>query len=374
MSIHRRGNEKDANWFYRFTYKGHDCCEGGFRTQAQALEAERLKKNVAIAQILHPEDYAGEMTFRDAADWWIKNYASIKRSGRLDRGRLPLMVDYFGTKCLRDIQPADIDGFLTKLPDLRAALDKERNRAPKKRLSDHTRNHYLALIRALYERLRHKRMYKGENPAEFVDKIQVPTARCRFMLPAEEKQLTPLVAKDRDLFMYYRLGVDTGMRIGEMRSVKVKHLDLTLRHIFVPTPKNNRSRYVPMGDDLVAFLAPWRAGKGPEDLLLPAWSYNYLRRRFAALCALAGIKNLKIHDLRHTFAYNCLSHGESLPKVSQLMGHSSTNVTEKHYGHLDAKDLRNTIERVPSFLSCNRFATEISNRHNSINYSPIKDA
>lgn len=359
MAVKRRGGEKDANYFYRFQYKGHDFCEGGFRTSAQASEAERLAMNKAVAQKLHPEDYAGEMTFRQAGGWWLTEYAVFKRSKKNDFCRMPILMDYFGNKLLREIQPPDIDTFLVKLPELRAATYAGRGRKTEG-LGDHTRNHYLALIRALYNRLKHKRMYKGENPAEFVDKIEVPQARCRFIYPSEEKILTPAMARNADLFSYYRLGIETGMRIGEMMAIRIKQVDFVMSHIFLPHPKNNRSRYVPFEASLEPFLRVLAATKGPEDHLLPQWGYTYILDHFKIICGATGMKLRKgeaLHLLRHTFAYHKLSHGTPLYKVSLLMGHSSQDVTQKHYGHLAIKDLRDAMEQVPSFLSCNRIAT-----------------
>lgn len=55
MSVRRRRGTKSEHWFYRFTYKHTDYCEGGFRTAAQAKEAERLKYDDLIERRLHPE-------------------------------------------------------------------------------------------------------------------------------------------------------------------------------------------------------------------------------------------------------------------------------------------------------------------------------
>lgn len=347
MSIKRRGNDKDANWFYRFSYKGQDYCEGGFPNKNQAGEAERLRRNAVINQEQHPDNYTGTMTFRQAGEWWLKEYAPQKRSRKNDFSRMPLAMDFFENKLLRDISPADIDSFLSKLSELR-----------EEKISDHTRNHYRALIHALYERLKYKRMYQGENPAAFVDKIVVPTARCRFIYPAEEKVLTPAMAQNHDIFSYYRLGIETGMRMGEMLATRIKHVDLILSHIFVPHPKNNRSRYVPIDETLVGLIQELMAGKSPEDYLLPHWGHTYILSHFKMIAGAVGVKNLHLHDLRHTFAYNHLSQGTSIYKVSLLMGHSSIDVTQKHYGHLAAKDLRDAMEAVKPFLSCNRIATD----------------
>ncbi len=354
MSIKRRGGDDKANYFYRFTYKGHDFCEGGFRTSAQATEAERLAKNKAISQNLHPEDYAGEMTMRQACQWWTVKWVPAKRSGAGDIGMLDIIADYFDKRIMRDIRPEEIDAFLSELQDLRNAKQEGKRQY---RVGEHTRNHYRALLHAIYERLKIKKMFSGENPVQYVDKISVPVARCRFIYPSEEKILTPEIGKERDLSLYYRMGIGTGMRIGEMRALRVKHVDLTLGHIFVEKPKNDRSRYVPLDGPLMGLAATLLAGKDLDAYLLPHWSYSYLLEHFYAACERLGIKNLHIHDWRHTFAYNMLSQGASLYKVSQLMGHSSTDVTEKHYGHLAAKDLRDAIDGVKPFLSCNRIAT-----------------
>jgi len=82
MSIQRRRGKdgEEGNYLYRFTYKKKDYCEGGFRTKAQAEVAERLAKDKAIAQAQNPDDYAGEMTFGQAGQWWLKEWAPNKRS------------------------------------------------------------------------------------------------------------------------------------------------------------------------------------------------------------------------------------------------------------------------------------------------------
>lgn len=355
MSIHRRGYTIDekgnevggGDYYYRFSYKGHSYCEGGFPNMGQAKEGERLKRNLIIVQGQRPDDYAGDMTFRQAGEWWLREYAPHKRSKKIDFSRMPLAMDYFDRKLLREIRPEHVQNFLERLSELRGEP-----------ISDHTRNHYLALIRALYSRLIHLRKYKGENPATFVDRIKVPTARVRFIYPAEEKILTPAVRAESDIFAFYYMGLNTGMRMGEMLSTKVEHVDLSMRHIFIPHPKNNRSRYVPYDEPLEAFFKHYMAGKDSGAYLLPHWGHAYVLAHFKAICKGVGIKNLKPHDWRHTFAYNCLSKGEPIYNVSKIMGHSSSSVTERHYGHLAAKDLRDTVERISPFLPCNSFATE----------------
>lgn len=366
MSVKRRDGET-GNYFYRFTYKGNPYCEGGFRTSAQANEAQRLAKNLAISKKLNPNDYAEEMTFRQAGEWWKEKRIPEKRSGKGDFGMLNLMMDYFDKTLLRDISSDDVDTFLAKLQELRDASSKRHYH-----VGPHTRNHYRALIHSIYERLKFKRMYKGENPAAFVDKIEVPVVRTRFIYPAEEKLLTPATQAEPDIFDYYLLGVELGMRIGEMRKMRVKHVDLIMKNLFIPHPKNNRSRHVPFDstdwdpNHLILDLLTRRiAGKGPEDLVMPSWSYSYILEHFRAICEAAGIRLEKgeaIHLWRHTFACHRLSHGHPLYLVSRLMGHSSNDVTEHHYGHLALNDLAAAHRVKGSFTTCNQFATGYPNK------------
>lgn len=351
MSVKRRGGDADGNWFYRFSYKGSDHCEGGFPNKQQAAEAERLARNEVIARTLHPEEGSTHMTFRQAGEWWLKEYVPTKVDDT-DASRVPFMIDYFDRKPLKDIRPNEIVTFLSEIPRLRGY-----------KISDHTKNSYRALIHAIYERMIRMQMYRGQNPVRFVDKIKVPRSRTRFFYPAEEKILTPAMALNPAIFAFYMVGLGTGMRIGEMKCILVKHVDFTQGHIFIPKPKNKRSRYVPLEDgELLDLLRSLAANKDPEALLMPHWGYTYILEHFKAICDSVGIRFQNgegVHVMRHTFAYNLLSQGESLYKVSLLLGHSSQDVTQQHYGHLAAQDLRDVIRRAKPFISSSRISSSV---------------
>lgn len=357
--------EGSDNWYYRFSFKCEDYCEGGFPTKGQALEAERLKRNRLIEKQLHPTDHTQQstdtMTFRIAGEWWLKEHAPTKRSKKVDFSRMPIAIQFFGDKLLSKITPEEVDTFLRKLSELCG-----------ERIGDHTRNHYRALVHALYELLIFKRKYRGENPVKFVAKIDVPQSRVRFIYPTEEKILTRAMLQDADLYDYYMFGVELGLRIDEMRHILVKHVDMVMNNIFVGAvshlAKNNKSRYVRFdtpwdpNHSIVRLLERRIAAKGPEEYLLPHWGYTYIAGHFKGICEAVGIKLEKgeaFHVLRHSFAFHRLSHGQPLYIVSKLMGHSSQSVTEKHYGHLDLSAMGDAKMTPMPFLSCNRIATEV---------------
>jgi hypothetical protein len=61
---------------------------------------------------------------------------------------------------------------------------------------------------------------------------------------------------------------------------------------------------------------------------------NLYHRYFLPVLAKAGIRNIRLHDLRHTFGSLLIQAGASLTYVKEQMGHSSIQVTVDIYGHL----------------------------------------
>jgi len=349
MPLRQKPNK---TWFFRFQYKGVDYSRGAFPNKALAKEAEDKTREKAVAESIYPQRKGVDLFFKEAVAWYITTYSEKKISGFVDKARLKLAAKFFENRKVSGITPEDIEAFLLALPKLRA---QETPRV--KGIKDHTKNHYLAIIRALFNRLRRRKKWLGDNPCLEVAFIQVPTARVRFLYPAEEKRLSPVVINEPGIWAYYFMGLHTGARIRELMGIRVMDVDLTMGQIFIPNSKNHKSRYIPLSSDTLAFVAPLVVGKKPEAGLLPKASYGYIRKHFMALCKIAEVEGFRIHDMRHTFAQRLLSQGESIYKVSHLLGHSSIKVTQDHYGHLAVKDLVDTVNRIDGVVSVNNGTT-----------------
>ena len=63
----------------------------------------------------------------------------------------------------------------------------------------------------------------------------------------------------------------------------------------------------------------------------------------------AGLDDVRIHDLRHTFASEAVMEGESLPMVGRILGHTQAQTTAR-YAHLADDPLRKASERIASSL------------------------
>ena len=115
-------------------------------------------------------------------------------------------------------------------------------------------------------------------------------------------------------------------------------------------PKNKKIRRVDMSRQLASELKRLRADRTNETLAKgwgklpdwvfcsavgnPLWLSNFERRVFHPLLKKAGLRRIRFHALRHTFASRLLQNGESLVYVKEQMGHSSIQVTVDIYGHL----------------------------------------
>ena len=63
------------------------------------------------------------------------------------------------------------------------------------------------------------------------------------------------------------------------------------------------------------------------------------------ICKLADLKDLRIHDCRHSFASRALALGVSLPMIGRLLGHSEAQTTER-YAHLAGDWVRESAVRI----------------------------
>ena len=79
----------------------------------------------------------------------------------------------------------------------------------------------------------------------------------------------------------------------------------------------------------------------------PIDMHNVKNRHFYRCLKLAGLRRLRFHDLRHTFASLLIQNGESLAYVRDQLGHSSIKLTVDVYGHLVPGANRKAVNRLP---------------------------
>ena len=126
------------------------------------------------------------------------------------------------------------------------------------------------------------------------------------------------------------------MRKGELFSLKWSDVDLRNRLIHVRDSKSNKQRTLPM-DDTLRTLLKSLPSRFKGDYVFPSKKtgrkLHDAKKSFATARAKAGIPDLRFHDLRHTFASHLVMCGVDLTTVAELLGHSTTKMTER-YSHL----------------------------------------
>ena len=66
--------------------------------------------------------------------------------------------------------------------------------------------------------------------------------------------------------------------------------------------------------------------------------------------ARAGLKDVRIHDLRHTFASTAVAAGQGLPMIGKLLGHTQVQTTAR-YAHLAADPVKDAANRVAASIA-----------------------
>jgi integrase len=130
----------------------------------------------------------------------------------------------------------------------------------------------------------------------------------------------------------------TGCRYGELRAMLVR--DYHRGKVHIPKSKSGRPRTVVLTDEGIEFFDAMVIGKSPDAPLFvrddgDEWGPSHQIRRMKEACAAARIKPaINFHALRHSWASLSIMNGMPLMVVARSLGHASTTMCERHYGHL----------------------------------------
>ena len=145
-----------------------------------------------------------------------------------------------------------------------------------------------------------------------------------------------------------RMLLFSGLRTGEVTKMKWENINLATCTLNLPETKSGESRSVVLNQLAMNTLKEMLnfkindyvfPGKGPKGHIISP------RRVFLKIKEKAGIDGICAHSLRHTFASICVSSGENLYSVQKLLGHHSSQMTQR-YAHLGDKELKTATESV----------------------------
>lgn len=162
---------------------------------------------------------------------------------------------------------------------------------------------------------------------------------------------------DHRFFPHWALALLTGMRSGELYSLRWTDIDLVTGKINIskawtrdngegPT-KTAKNRIYPISNECRKFLQELRLNNTSDsDFALPRlweWDQGEQAKVLKSFCTEIGITPIKFHDLRATFITQMLNNGVPLSKVMAIVGHSSLKTTQG-YLRLSGKDIEGATE------------------------------
>lgn len=204
-----------------------------------------------------------------------------------------------------------------------------------------TVNRVVVLVRFLFNQaLRWGTAGVSSNPSKDVPLLRLNNQRQRFLTQQEALRLLAAVnASDNPVLgAIVAFLLLTGARKREALDARWDCVDWQKRLWTIPISKSGRTRYVPLSDTALVLLRK-RHLECPEGSVWVFGNpqtgkpYRCLNHAWSTAKQRAGLDDLRIHDLRHSFASFLINNGRSLYEVQKILGHSSARMTER-YAHL----------------------------------------
>jgi integrase len=138
----------------------------------------------------------------------------------------------------------------------------------------------------------------------------------------------------------------TGMRRGELLACRWKYVDGS--RILLPTSKNDDPKEVHLNTFAQQVLASIPQGE-PEDRLFPDTSPGSVSMAFHRVCEQLGTVDIRLHDLRHTFATWLRQRGTELDVIASQLGHRDLRMT-KRYARIASAQVGQAVNSLDSVL------------------------
>ena len=188
------------------------------------------------------------------------------------------------------------------------------------------------------------------NPTKDVALFEDPNKKERYLSQDEAQRLYESVRRSENPMLQYIVPmlILTGARKREVLDSKWQDFDLARRQWRIPMTKAGKPRHVPLSDGVLQLLATIPRNKdcqwvfaNPKSLkpyVSFFCSWNTARKQ-------AGLADVRIHDLRHSFASFLVNAGRSLYEVQKILGHTQVKTTQR-YAHLSQDTLQEAANQV----------------------------
>lgn len=319
--------QRNGSFRVRIQRKDNKPISKSFKTHSEALDW--LKRIEAQLQLgIYEESCAkahidSKMSFSVAVEKYLKSHSIHKASHRDEVYILQNLCKRWSTKDLGDIQKQDV----ARLKDDLIANSRAAS----------TINHYLNALSQLYQTSINEWGLKVSNPIEGIKRIREPSGRMK-RLPQEAEQILLEECQRKGMIQLKHLitlAIETGMRQGEILSMRWEDVDLKNRRVLLLHTKNGDSRQVPLTTRAKETLEQLVCKDNKE--LIFSQCHWVLRKQFSKL-----IKNLatsdersyfnglRFHDLRHEALSRLSDKGLNVIELAHISGHKTLAMLRRY--------------------------------------------
>jgi integrase len=384
MSEPRRHRNDPDKWFFvvdvkHIGGKRQQIRRKGFPTKKAAEDARvALLASVNDGTWLKPND--GTLTAYMLDEWLPGRPKNLRPSTlhEYDRMIRTYVVPTIGPIPLQDVTGDHLDRLYSEL------LTTGRPGAEGDPLSRKTvRNLHGLLKKAFSDAIRKKKL--RSNPADATDTIELNTPEQKAWTTEELQQFTNSTSTHR-WCAAWALMATTGVRRGEVLGLRWADVDMenskiTIRstrirfgkQTIASTPKTKTgNRTITIGPLVMASVREWRRTQNAERLVMGAGWQNIeadlvftnpdgsapnveaFSNLFAKLAKRAGLRQIRLHDVRHSYATDALRSGVPVKVVSQRLGHADITVTLRVYAHVMPGDDEQAAEMAEHLVTQKR--------------------
>ena len=271
---------------------------------------------------------AGEITVAAFADRWVREHVRLKLKPRTADDYIKLIEGKIepalGHLNVGRVTKEHVAAFHASL----AATPRRANYAVAVFRALMTYAENMGLRPPMTNPCRRLKLYREGKRERFLSEAEIARAAEAITAAEREGKIGPHGAAG------LRLALFTGARSGEITAAKWEHVNFSRRMIRLPDSKTGEPRTIHLSDAALEVLAtlprvgPFIVAGGktgePFRTLLHAW---ILVRRYA------GLDDVRLHDLRHSYASLAAGRGVSLQMIRKLLGHKAPATTQR-YAHL----------------------------------------
>ena len=335
-------DDERNTWFIKFQYKNWKnekkwITKRGFKTKREALQWEKeyqLKRQGSI-----------EMSFADFVNVYredrtprLKESTSVMKDNIIDTKLVP----YFGGKSVQEITTRDVMQWQNEMLRYR---DPKTGKPYSKSYLKTIHNQLSAIFN---HAVRHYKL--NENPAMLVGNMgSDKNIQMQYWTKEEYLRFADAMMDEPLAYYCFQVLYWCGIREGEVLALTLEDIDFesgklrinkTFQHLKgkdiitdPKTPKSNRVIQIPafLVEELKDYVR-MLYDLDPSERLFPA-SKSYLYRMMKNGAEQAGVKKIRVHDLRHSHVSLLIHLGYSAVAIAERVGHESVDITYR-YAHL----------------------------------------